>query len=124
MGKAKRKSSGSETGNPGKGQILKLLLASVWQGSKLLGFWISGTPKNDVGNTNLGAGFPTGNPRIARLIEHPYTWIFCQRNLNSEAGFRTETQILIVMSIPVLVYVAAHFIVHTIERHVHKAEQN
>ena len=36
------------------------------QGSKLLGFRMSGTPKNGDGNPIFLAGFPTGNPGIVR----------------------------------------------------------
>ncbi len=45
------------------------------QGLKLLGFQISRTPKKDDGNPNLGACFPTGNPRIVRtqVDRHSYT---------------------------------------------------
>ncbi len=42
------------------------LVEHVWQGSKLLGFRVSGTPKNGDGNPNFLAGFPTGNPEIVR----------------------------------------------------------
>ena len=41
-------------------------LANINQGSKFLGFWMSGTPKNGDGNTILGTGFQTGNPGIVR----------------------------------------------------------
>ncbi len=34
--------------------------------NKLLGFLMSGTPKNGDGNPNFLAGFPTGNPGIVR----------------------------------------------------------
>ncbi len=37
------------------------------QGSKFLGFRISGTPKNGDGNPNLDVGFPTGNPACLGL---------------------------------------------------------
>ncbi len=57
----------------GKGQFqaLKIIyfhkpwagITSLQQGSKLLGFRISETPKNGEGNPNLGPGFPTGNPQ-------------------------------------------------------------
>ncbi len=39
------------------------------QGLKLLGFRMSGTPKNGDRNPNLGPGFPIRNPRIARLTD-------------------------------------------------------
>ncbi len=41
-------------------------LVYVQQGSKLLGFQLSGTPKNGDRNPVLGTGFPTGNPGIVR----------------------------------------------------------
>ncbi len=63
------------------------------QGSKLLGFRMSGTPKNGDGNPILGPGFPFGNPGIAR----PQTALKlgfsdrksrnCRGNPNNEAGF-------------------------------------
>ena len=37
------------------------------QGSKLLGFWISGTPPKYL---NLGAGFLAGNPGIVPLMDN------------------------------------------------------
>ncbi len=45
----------------GQGHVL-----CTGQGSKLLGFRMSGTPKNGDGNPNFLAGFPTGNPGIVR----------------------------------------------------------
>ncbi len=46
-----------------------LLAQSQGQGSKLLGFQMSGTPKNGDGNPIFGPGFPTGNPAIVRLTD-------------------------------------------------------
>ncbi len=40
----------------------RVFLVGHGQGSKLLGFRISETPTNGVGNPNFGPGFPTGNP--------------------------------------------------------------
>ncbi len=65
-------------------QMFKDPLKLTVQGLKLLGFRISGTPKNGDGNQNLGAGFPTGNPEIARYID---MWIL--------GVFRLETQKLL-----------------------------
>ncbi len=56
------------TGQPSAAQISstdpyqKIPKLLVYQGSKLLGFRISETPKNDEGNPNFRPGFPTGNP--------------------------------------------------------------
>ena len=63
------------------------------QGSKLLGFRMSGTPKNDDGNPNFLAGFPTGNPGIVRYINNLKLGSCARKprnsrgNRNSEAGF-------------------------------------
>ena len=73
-----------------------------------MGFRISGTPKNGERNRNLGAGFPTGNPGIFRLI---YNLNLGFQTGNQEIAqeiqilrqiFRIETQILIVISSPVI----------------------
>ncbi len=66
------------------------------QGSKLLGFWISGIPKIGVRNQNLGAGFPNGNPGIVMYMEN--VKLGCSQILREV--LRTETQILIIISSP------------------------
>ncbi len=78
-----------------------------WQGSKLVGFRVSGTPKNGDGNPILGPRFPTGNPGIVRPTDSLKSRFcdrkprICQGNQNTEAGFLNGTQILIVISSPV-----------------------
>ena len=63
------------------------------QGSKLLGFRISGAPKNGDGNPNVGAGFLTRNPVIVRLTDKFILGFpdrkpsYCRGTPNSEAGF-------------------------------------
>ena len=63
------------------------------QGSKLLGFRMSGTPKNGHGNPILGPGFPTGKPVIVRLMDSLKLGVSdrkprnCGGNPNTEAGF-------------------------------------
>ena len=63
------------------------------QGLKLLGFWMSRTPKNGDGNTIFLAGFPTGNPRIVRQMENLKLGSSGRKprnshgNRNSEPGF-------------------------------------
>ncbi len=63
------------------------------QGSKLLGFRMSGTTKNGDGNPDFGAGFPTGNPGIVRLMDNLKLGSSGRKprnssgNRNSEAGF-------------------------------------
>ncbi len=76
------------------------------QGSKLLGFRMSGTPKNGDGNPLLGPGFPTGNPGIVRLTDNfKIGFLTGNPEIAEEIQilrqvFRTETQILIVISSP------------------------
>ena len=60
------------------------------QGSKLLGFWMSGIPKNGDRNPILGSGFPTGNLRIVRLTDRFFSerkLRNCRGNPKTEAGF-------------------------------------
>ena len=59
---------------------------SQLQGSKLLGFWMSGKAQNGNGNPILGPGVQTGNPEIAGEIQTP-------RQVS-----QMETQILIEIS--------------------------
>ncbi len=60
---------------------------------KLLGFEMSGMPKNGDRNPIPGPGFPTGNPRIVRLMDSLKPGFSdrkprnCQGNPNTEAGF-------------------------------------
>ncbi len=80
------------------------------QGSKLLGFRMSGTPKNGGWNPFLGPEFPTGNPGIVRLTDKYKLVLLGFLTGNPQiAGeiqmprqdFWMETQILIVISSPV-----------------------
>ncbi len=74
------------------------------QGSKSLGYWIPGTPKNGGGNQDLAAGFPTGKQEIVREMDSCF--LTGNPEITKEIQilrqvFQTETQILIAISSPV-----------------------
>ena len=80
----------------------------VIQGSKLLGFWMSGIPQNGGGNPNLKAGFPVGSPGLVGRWTTLY-WgcftgnpVFVREIQILRQVFQTENQILIVISSPVI----------------------
>ena len=68
------------------------------QDSKLLGFCMSGTPKNGEGNPILQPGFLTGNPVIVRPTDNLKLGFSnrksrnCRGNPNAEEGFPNGNQ--------------------------------